>query len=111
MFRYVAFVWNEAEHTANEAAALLMGLLQSGSPGWQAAVKQNGLAVFHTGMRAGSTEAYLLQNGGGVVLGKLFGRSPGANSTAAMSELDAKESDRILATGGRHLIDHYWGRY
>jgi asparagine synthase (glutamine-hydrolysing) len=109
MFRYVAFVWNDAEHTASEAAALLMGPLQS--PGWQVAVKQNGLAVFYSGARAGSSEAYMLHNDGGVVLGILFSRSPGGRSASAMSALDVEESHRILATGGRHLIDHYWGRY
>jgi asparagine synthase (glutamine-hydrolysing) len=111
MFRYVAIVWNDVEHAANEAAAMLSGLLRSDPAGWQVAVKQNGLAVFYAGARAGSSETYLLQNDSGVVLGKLFVRSRDGHSTSVMSPLDAQESDRILATGGRHLLDRYWGRY
>ena len=105
MFRYVAFVWNDADRPASEAAARFIELLQSGSLEWQAAVKQNGLAVFYAGARAGSSEAYFLQNDNGVVLGKLFVRSQDGRWAGAPLSLDARESTRISATGGRYLID------
>jgi asparagine synthase (glutamine-hydrolysing) len=111
VFRYVAFVWNDAERTASEAAQLLIRLLQSGSSEWRGAVKQDGLVVFHAGERAGSNEAYLLHGDAGAVLGKLFTRAGNGASASASLAFDEQETASILATGGRHLIDRYWGRY
>jgi asparagine synthase (glutamine-hydrolysing) len=47
-----------------------------------------------------------------VVLGKLFER-PGNSSPsiAAPTALDESRTRQILQTRGRHLIEHYWGRY
>ncbi len=111
MFRYVAFAWNDADPTASEAAQLLIGLAQSGSPEWRPALNVRGLAVLCAGIRAGSSEPYVLQNDAGVVLGKLFSRSQDGVSNAAPLQLGQSESARILSTRGRHLIDRYWGRY
>jgi len=108
MFRYVAFVWNDAESAARETAQQLAARLQGD---WRLGLKQNGLAVFHAGARAGSSESYLLHNGAGVVLGKLFKSSDGGRSISASLTLSEAESAKILATQGRHLIEEYWGRY
>ena len=110
MFRYLAFAWNDADSAARDATQRLTGLLQSGSPGWVEAFRQNGLAVYCTGARARSSEIYRLENGAGVVLGKLFGRSGSASTSAPLAPGEA-ESARILGTRGRHLVDRYWGRY
>ena len=40
-----------------------------------------------------------------------FCRSADGSSSVAPLALSAFESQRILATHGRHLIDRYWGRY
>lgn len=111
MFRYVGFVWNDADQTAHEAAQLLTDLLQSGSPEWRVGVRQDGLAVFHAGARAGSNDAYLLQEASGIVLGKLFSRCSAGKSVSAPLSIGACETASIFASGGRHLVDRYWGRY
>ena len=111
MFRYIAFAWDEADSTAREGVAQLTQLLHSGSPGWSAVYERKGLTVHCAGARAGSSEPYLLQNGTGVVLGKLFRRSADGSSSAASVAVPEAESVRILASRGRALVDHYWGRY
>jgi asparagine synthase (glutamine-hydrolysing) len=111
VFRYVAFVWDAADEARCEAAQALIGRLQSAATEWWCALRQNGLAVFYAGARPGSSEAYALNADAGVVLGKLFTRSLSGYSSASPLTLSAQESANILATGGRHLIDHYWGRY
>ena len=111
MFRYVGFVWNDADQTARESAQLLMERLQSGSPEWRVGMRQNGLAVFHAGARAGANEACLLQEASGIVLGKLFSRCGAGTSISAPLSIGASETARILTSGGRHLVDRYWGRY
>lgn len=109
MFRYVSFVWNDLDPAARAAAGRLAAKL---GPEWQAALREDGLWVFHTGTRAGANEAYLLQDGAGVALGRLFkSGGPGGNSSRAPATFDARESSAILMSGGRHLFEKYWGRY
>lgn len=88
-----------------------MAQLQAEAPKWSADLQRNGLAVFHAGARAGSSEVYALQNGAGVVLGKLFTRSADDRSSAAPLQFNAAESAKIFASRGRHLVERYWGRY
>jgi asparagine synthase (glutamine-hydrolysing) len=45
------------------------------------------------------------------VLGKLFERSSDGPSTPTPLALDEPRTRAIVSTGGRRLIDHYWGRY
>jgi len=45
------------------------------------------------------------------VLGKLFERPTNSPSIAAPLALDESRTRQILESRGRHLIDHYWGRY
>jgi asparagine synthase (glutamine-hydrolysing) len=116
VFRYIALVWNNRDPAASAAGQRLSERLQLGLREWRMAVQQSGLVVFYAGARAGSSEPYLLQRGAGVVLGKLFARSSAAHSDDASSRpqplaLGAELSAKVLATRGRHLIEHYWGRY
>jgi asparagine synthase (glutamine-hydrolysing) len=69
-------------------------------------VERAGLRVFHAGARAGSSGAHVLHGGAGVVLGRLF-----AHDAAASEMLDAGETAAIVGSGGRRLIERYWGRY
>lgn len=102
MFRYVAFVWNEADPNARLAANRSAGRL---SPHWTRALRQNGLLVYYTGSKPGLSRPYPLQQNRGVVLGRLF------HGTAPVGAFDAHAGERILVSGGRHLIGEYWGRY
>lgn len=108
MFRYLAFVW-EADNSANgEKVGSLLKHLHAGGSEWQFALNLPGVAVLYTNTTS-PNRSYELQNAG-VVLGKLFVRSDDT-STAAPTSFGAQESTKILASGGTHLIQHYWGRY
>jgi asparagine synthase (glutamine-hydrolysing) len=111
VFRYVAFVWDDADPVAREAQQLLTGLLESGCAEWSAVARRSGLAVFCAGIRRGSMEPYELQDGAGVVLGHLFMRSTAGPSQSAPTEFPAAEAERVLRSRGRHLVENYWGRY
>lgn len=111
MFRFAAFVWDDADPAARASAGLLAGRLRVGTTRWSTVLDRKGLRVLCAGVRPGSSEAYTLENGGGVVLGKLFERGRDAPSRGAPIALSEKESSRIVASGGRHLIHAYWGRY
>jgi asparagine synthase (glutamine-hydrolysing) len=111
MFRYVAFVWNDAEPEASDGARVLAERLRSASAAWRPALKRDGLEVFCRDVRSGSSEAYRLHADAGVVLGKLFVRGNQEGSSAASLALPELESHGILQTAGRRLVDRYWGRY
>jgi asparagine synthase (glutamine-hydrolysing) len=111
MFRYVAFVWDAADPVAREAQQLLSGLLESGCAEWSAVSRHDGLAVYCAGIRRGSMEPYELQDGTGVVLGHLFRRSAEGFSQSAPIEFPVAETERVLRSRGRHLVETYWGRY
>jgi asparagine synthase (glutamine-hydrolysing) len=110
MFRYIGFAWDDADSTAREGVAQLTNLLHSGSPGWSVTYERKGLAVHCAGVRTGSSEPYMLQNGAGVVLGKLFRRTADGSTTMPLAVGEA-DSAKILASRGRALVDDYWGIY
>jgi hypothetical protein len=72
VFRYVAFVWDDADFAARESAGVLCGRLRASSAEWGAVLDRKGLRVFCADVRAGSSEPYCLHDNAGVVLGKLF---------------------------------------
>jgi asparagine synthase (glutamine-hydrolysing) len=111
LFRYLALVWHDDDAAARETARRLIDR-HSPSPEWRVALRTKGLFVGYAGARVGSSEPHCLHGGRGVVLGKLFERpSNSSPSTAAPLNLDESRTRQILQTRGRHLIDHYWGRY
>jgi asparagine synthase (glutamine-hydrolysing) len=115
VFRYLTLAFSEENPLARETARRLIARHTAHHVGWSEVLMGQGLYVACGGMRVGSSEPYLLDEGRGVVLGKLFEREepvPGAGcSRAAPVLLDEAPSRAILASDGRHLIEHYWGRY
>lgn len=111
MFRYAAFVWNDQDAAAREAARTLLQRHSAAAQGWHTALRGRGVEVRYAGRDTGACTAYLLAESGGVVLGNLFARSQEGVSTAAARDLGADDSRAMLDTNGRHLIESFWGRY
>lgn len=110
MFRYFGFVWDVDHSAAGETVGRLVERLQASGSDWQFALRRPGLAVLHT-RSASPNRSYGLEGDSGLVLGTLFARSGDGDSTAAPPIFGLQETARILATGGRHLMQRYWGRY
>ena len=111
MFRYLVLVWHDEDSAARETARRLIDRHSSHSPEWQVALRKKGLFVGYAGARVGSTEPHCLYGGAGVVLGKLFERPGEDPSVAVPLSLNEARSRPILKSRGRHLVEHYWGRY
>jgi asparagine synthase (glutamine-hydrolysing) len=111
MFRYVAFLWNDRDPARRESARLLLDRHRGDGGDWRIALRGTGIEVRCAGERPGSSEAYPLADGGGVVLGKLFARSLEGVSSPAPRALGDWASRMILDSDGRHLIESFWGRY
>ncbi len=111
MFRYLAFLWDPARPRAAGAAERLALRFRAASRDWDLAVGGRGLAVYCAGVRPGSMAPYLLHDGAGVVLGKLFARAGEGALASGEVILGARETAAIVSTEGRALVEHYWGRY
>jgi len=107
MFRYVAFGWNAASTTQAQAASAMAARLQVRNC-WRSVYRASGLWVFCAGVRAGSSEVYVLPDGRGVILGKLFSS---AGETRGSGETLQSATGRIHETQGRSLVTEFWGRY
>ena len=111
MFRYVACIWNDQDSAAREAAGSLLQRHSASGQDWHVALRGSGAEVRYVNSGTGSSTAYLLADGDGVVLGNLFARSQEGVSTPAPANLGAADSRAMLDSNGRHLIESFWGRY
>lgn len=112
MYRFVALARDAADGQADADVRRLAGELFGGVGGrWQAAFRDEGLEVWEAGAHPARMQGCPLEGGRGVVVGQLFRKSAGSAPTPRIRRLDSSESERCVATGGRHLADHYWGRY
>lgn len=111
MYKFIAMVWNVEDASAIQAAEFLRNKIQSGTTIWETAYGNLGLSVLHTGKEKGQMQAIKLGNNGGVVLGKLFKTSASSDHISVENTLSESESQKILKTSGKHLVEHYWGRY
>lgn len=114
MFRYVGLVWDHSKPTAQAGAMRLLHQLTHESTEWHTAVTGPGIHVaYKRGHSKGALTVTPLARGLGVVLGTVFQRCPGGEEAGSSRHrtFSSEETDQIVATRGRALVDLYWGRY
>jgi asparagine synthase (glutamine-hydrolysing) len=111
MDRHFAIAWNIADEQTAPVVRQLAERFITGSSSWNRVLDTPGLLVFQAGAQPPRAQAYVLAGRAGVVLGKVFQRGAGDRSVPLDPAFDAAETDRLLASAGQRLIDHYWGRY
>jgi asparagine synthase (glutamine-hydrolysing) len=111
MYRFVAFSWSRNSAAGTVEARRLERVLLSSSADWQCVLDTPCLRVFHAPQPRGACHAYVLKRGAGVVLGKLFAKNLGAGHFPFDPTFDDKESELLVETQGRHLVERYWGHY
>jgi asparagine synthase (glutamine-hydrolysing) len=110
--RYVAFLSDPRSARNSHVLQSARNELASRRADWSIACEAPGMYVLHSGARRESAmQAYPLANRAGVVLGRLFERHRTDYGSAPPVVLDASTSGLVLASGGRHLIERYWGSY
>jgi len=110
MFRYIALSWRESSPQSAATAQKFSHEWQQ-KVDWKAALLTPGLHVFATGAKSGINEVWPLQGGLGIVLGKLFRRAEFDSSAAPSANIHCADAASIIESGGRVLVDRYWGRY
>lgn len=111
MYRYIALISWARDATTVAAASSLAARLKSSIDELSIAFETAGVLVAHTGTRNGTEEAYPLQRQRGVILGTLFHKHSNHYRERERIELNQSETEKIVESGGRYLVDHYWGRY
>jgi asparagine synthase (glutamine-hydrolysing) len=111
MYRYFVLVWNPRDLTAAASARALSERMVAVASGWVRAFEAVGICAFHAGLGEGASETLLLDHGAGAVFGRIFNRDMDSTASARRIEFDHSESLKIVQTGGRRLIERYWGRY
>lgn len=113
VLRYVGLLWDSTNGDAGRMAKSLEARLALPSLGWRVVLERPGLTLLAVASRFDCYGAHLLGASGGVVLGVIFDRRNPLRSSAhgAMPFFDQDESDKIARSGGRRLVEEYWGRY
>jgi asparagine synthase (glutamine-hydrolysing) len=111
VYRYLVLLWNPTDERSRHLVRSMAERLEREPEPWSCAMEANGVTIFHAGRKAGASDACLLPHGSGAVLGKIFTRDIEAPESAATVTFDEAESSRIAASGGRRLLERYWGRY
>jgi asparagine synthase (glutamine-hydrolysing) len=111
MYRYFVLIWNPREPQAAERARVISERILFAPSGWVRAYEAQGVAAFHSGLGEGASETFLLHHGSGAVFGRIFNREIEDTATALRVAFDHGESSKMVQSGGRRLIQRYWGRY
>jgi asparagine synthase (glutamine-hydrolysing) len=111
MFQFLLLSWNR-ENDAESAAARKLAIRFLRTPQkWSQVLQTKRALLFCTPDPTGSIQKYILPDKDGIVLGRLFRSGLAASEKPAPIVLDASVASLISSTEGRHLIEHYWGRY
>ena len=111
MFRYLVFVWNDADAAARAQAQILLDAPQRSAGPWRTVSRGAGFEVRCAGEWNSGNAARHLAGGRGVVIGVLFKPDEAGVSRSAPALFDEPESRSIVASEGRRLLGRYWGRY
>lgn len=107
MFRYVAFVWDEDSPTQTGLVHELSDTLIHGEYQWSCPLRANGLVVYCAGSPRSVYRALRLARKQGVLLGAIYTR----DSNEAVTAFDATRAREVVKSGGRALVEEYWGNY
>lgn len=113
MFRYLALAWNVDATEQCAAAQLLIDRLTARAKPWGRVEPGSGLCVLHPNFRQGSLQILPLPDERGVLIGALFERQGDITDESSTPRFcpTLQQSEQIVATRGRWLVEHTWGNY
>lgn len=116
MYKYISLVWDKNNESNYGISRFILKQIQTLGDGWNIVYENQGMITLHKGEYKGRKEAYPLNDTQGkktrgVILGKLFS-SPSVNyDIQNIVTLSEKDSIKIISSGGKYLIEKYWGKY
>jgi asparagine synthase (glutamine-hydrolysing) len=112
MLRYMALLWEGADAGAVRTAEVLGSRLLESGDRWQTVFSNEGLSIRVARSPFGCYAAHSMGRLGSA-LGVVFDRNDPLRSSAQTPStlFSAAESEKIACSGGRRLVERYWGRY
>lgn len=110
MHRYFIFVWDKADSDSARQVEMTRSHLVNAS-NWESPYGGPGILVLHRPLPRPCVSFRTLANSQGVVLGSLFQRAQDEISGYSRAQLSDTETQRIVESSGRHLVQNYWGTY
>jgi len=108
MQHYVALVWAPDDKRAGrEATRVREVLLYSWDPIWEPLVRTDGLVVYSKTPVDAAMSAYVLADGRGTIVGRLFSSPPNVRPIRSAELAPVSH----VASIDRWLQDRYWGQY
>jgi asparagine synthase (glutamine-hydrolysing) len=111
MYHFVGLLWSADDPAAKQEAAQLVERMRGAPPGWENLLTSDGISVFAAPPTDPTLRPYVLPQGMGVVLGKLFSADLSKPSLAAIEKIDEHAAREAVRTGGQHLVRNFWGGY
>jgi asparagine synthase (glutamine-hydrolysing) len=111
MYPYVAFVRDAQNPHASAATRRLVDVFRQTHREWKIFDQNPGLSLFHAPPRGRSLTATALAGGRGAVLGTLFPKNLDVAPRDWKPVIDERCAEEIVRSGGRRLVDDYWGGY
>ena len=112
MLHYLCLYWDPLNKEAEARATAARQLLSPSNAGWLTTLSGKGVLIGHRRDTGSAVSDLQLSDGQGVVFGTLFQSAKHSNgNTGKVAVFDRGESNRIVETDGRALIQDYWGRY
>ncbi len=111
MHRYIGLIWAPQDSNAADEAARLSAAIRRTAEPWQCRIRLRGMTVFEIPPERGGSRAYVLPNDNGIIIGHVF-PAPSESATPATQEHFGESAAlQIASSGGRHLVDAWWGNY
>lgn len=106
--RYIVVSWDPFVDEHGTAAQRVVSRLRRQYPQWQMVYAGEGVIALYIAARPSVARAIVLSDDRGIILGTVFRNSDTADT---VTEVNDAESERIVRSGGRHIIDNFWGAY
>jgi asparagine synthase (glutamine-hydrolysing) len=111
MYRYFVLIWNPRDVGATAKARALSERIIAAPLGWTRVLQSQGVCALHAGLNEGASGTLVLEDQSGAVFGRIFNRDIDDTAAALRVRFDRAESLSVVRSGGRRLIERYWGRY
>lgn len=112
MRRYIGLIPASTSNTDLIEAKLAAQRICETLSEWSKTFEDEGLLVLQPRTSAGGqSQSYLLDDGGGIVIGNLFRRQPDHADGECEVSLGGRWSQEIVKSAGRRLVQEFWGRY
>lgn len=113
MYQFIFCCWDPSQPSEVDAAIHLSRSIQRVHCDWYVALENVGFKFYAPKHGLAEQSLSFLHGNRGLILGQLFAKrgATGTDREETSPGLSEDETTRTIVSGGRHLIEQYWGSY